>query len=60
MDFLNEWLAEAYCAFVRSDISRVEHHVVELSSVQGTLQCCGRTEKLCVGGILRGGTRMPR
>ena len=27
---------------------------------QGTLQCCGRTDKLCVGEVLRGGIRMPR
>ena len=32
----------------------------ELGSGQGTLRCCGRTDKLCVGEILRGGTRMPR
>ena len=27
---------------------------------QGTLLCCGRTDKLCVGGMLGVGTKMPR
>ena len=27
---------------------------------QSTLRCCGRTDKLCVGEVLRGGIRTPR
>ena len=58
-DILNEWLTAAFCAFVRSDIS-VATMLRSVYCEQGTLRCCGRTYKLCVGEVLRGGIRMAR
>ena len=58
-DILNEWLTSAYCAFARSDISLDTMLRTELCE-QGTLRCCARTDKLCVGEIRRGSIGMPR
>ena len=52
----NSWFEEVTCC----DCIPVALVLRTVYCEQGTLRCCGRTYKLCVGEVLRGGIRIPR